>query len=154
MYGNSVTSIEGNGAIILTVPDAPTDLANNALVTSGSQIGLTWNQGVQNGGTPVIDFTISYKYDAEPYTVLASAITSQSYTAVGLAQSTQYTFKVLSRNSYGPGAYSSEILILAGQTPDPVSTPVTTITGLSVHVNWEVVSTGGSSILGYRIYIR
>lgn len=36
MYGNSVTSIEGNGAIILTVPDAPTDLANNALVTSGS----------------------------------------------------------------------------------------------------------------------
>jgi hypothetical protein len=62
-YGDSIASLEGNGAIILTVPDAPTDQANNAVVTSGSQIGLTWNQGVMNGGTPVIDFKIAYKFD-------------------------------------------------------------------------------------------
>jgi hypothetical protein len=51
MYGNSVASLEGNGGIILTVPDAPTDLANNVAITSASQIGLTWNQGIENGGT-------------------------------------------------------------------------------------------------------
>lgn len=76
VYGNSVVSSEGNGAIILTVPDAPTNLANNKAISTGTKIGLTWAQGLSNGGTPVIDFTLSYKYDALPYAVLASAITT------------------------------------------------------------------------------
>jgi len=36
VYGNSVVSPAGNGAIILTVPDAPTNLANNLGITTGS----------------------------------------------------------------------------------------------------------------------
>jgi len=40
--GNSLVSDEGNGATILTIPDAPTDLANDPVVTTSSQIGLTW----------------------------------------------------------------------------------------------------------------
>lgn len=40
--GNSETSVEGGGAIILTNPDAPLNLSNNPLVTVGNQIGLTW----------------------------------------------------------------------------------------------------------------
>lgn len=70
VYGNSLESSEGNNAVILTIPDAPTDLSNNAALTDGTQIGLTWNQGISNGGTPVIDFTISYKFDEVPYAVL------------------------------------------------------------------------------------
>jgi hypothetical protein len=61
LYGSSLESSEGNGAVILTVPDAPLNLANNVLTTSASQVDLTWNQGVENGGTPVIDFTLEYK---------------------------------------------------------------------------------------------
>jgi hypothetical protein len=38
----SLDSNDGNGAIILTVPDAPINLANNQMVTTGSQIGLNW----------------------------------------------------------------------------------------------------------------
>lgn len=36
VYGNSLVSAGGNGAIILTVPDAPTNLANNLGITTGS----------------------------------------------------------------------------------------------------------------------
>lgn len=36
VYGNSLESVEGNGAKILTVPDAPVNLANNAALTSKS----------------------------------------------------------------------------------------------------------------------
>lgn len=61
----------------------------------------------------MLDFTISYKYDAEAYVVLASAITSQEYTAIGLNMGTLYTFKVLARNAYGVSAYSSELQVLA-----------------------------------------
>jgi len=42
IYGSSLVSVSGNGAIILREPDPPVNLANNAAITSGSQIGLTW----------------------------------------------------------------------------------------------------------------
>jgi hypothetical protein len=58
VYGSSLESSVGNGARILREPDAPVNLANNPNVTSGSQIGLTWAQGSENGGTPVTDFTL------------------------------------------------------------------------------------------------
>jgi hypothetical protein len=76
VYGSSTVSAESqSGAIILTVPDAPLNLANDAELTTGSQIALTWNQGVENGGTPVIDFSLAYKFGSEPYTLFAEAIT-------------------------------------------------------------------------------
>lgn len=54
--GTSVYSNEGNGAVILTNPDAPLNLANDAQVSSGSTIGLNWNKGAEEGGTPVLDY--------------------------------------------------------------------------------------------------
>jgi hypothetical protein len=56
--GDSLTSLSGNGAIILTFPDEPINLANNLEVTWGTTIGLTWDEGVKSGGTPVLDYTI------------------------------------------------------------------------------------------------
>lgn len=40
--GNSLDSDEGNGAVILTVPDAPIELLDLKMITSSSQIGLSW----------------------------------------------------------------------------------------------------------------
>ena len=59
-YGTSASSEGGNGARIQRVPDVPIGLANVATITTGTQIGLTWSQGVENGGTLVIDYTIQY----------------------------------------------------------------------------------------------
>jgi hypothetical protein len=54
--GDSLESIEGNGAVIIRIPDAPINLANIPSITTGSQIGLSWDEGVNNGGTQVLDF--------------------------------------------------------------------------------------------------
>jgi hypothetical protein len=43
--GSSEISEEGNGAIILTFPDAPINLSENFQVTWGTRIGLMWNEG-------------------------------------------------------------------------------------------------------------
>ena len=59
-YGDSSFSTSGNGAKIITYPDAPKNLANVALVTSAYQIGLTWAAGDANGGSPVLDYKIVY----------------------------------------------------------------------------------------------
>jgi hypothetical protein len=49
-------SLPGNGGIINRIPDAPLNLADVPQITNGYQIGLTWIEGANNGGSPVIDY--------------------------------------------------------------------------------------------------
>jgi len=60
IVGSSDYSAVGNGAIILTVPDAPVNLANVVTITSATQVGLTWSPGVNEGGTPLLDYRITF----------------------------------------------------------------------------------------------
>lgn len=94
VVGTSTASLEGNGAIILTNPDAPHTLANVPSVTLGDRIGLSWLEGGANGGTPVIDYQISQAEEAGTYAVIATGVTDLSYTATDLTAGTTYKFKV------------------------------------------------------------
>jgi len=60
IYGDSVYSEVGYGALIQQVPDAPINLANDPTVTSDSVIRFTWSQGLSNGGAEVIDYSVYY----------------------------------------------------------------------------------------------
>ena len=53
-------SPDGNGAMILTNPDAPISFANNPAVTSATKIGLAWSEGAANGGSSVIDYRLTF----------------------------------------------------------------------------------------------
>ena len=59
-YGDSVESDAGNGATILLVPSAPLNLADNVAVTDASKIGFTWYNGISTGGSPILDYRVSY----------------------------------------------------------------------------------------------
>lgn len=56
IYGNSLMSSVGNGAIILTIPDSPLSAAELYSSRTATSIGLQWSIGVANGGAPVIDY--------------------------------------------------------------------------------------------------
>jgi hypothetical protein len=58
VYGISIDSISGNGAVILTVPSSPVDLRNIPSLTNGIQIGISWAEGDMNGGAPILDYLI------------------------------------------------------------------------------------------------
>jgi hypothetical protein len=81
-YGESPYSSVGDGASIWLIPDEPVSLANDALVTDASVIGLTWSAGVSNGGTPVLDYTIYYAHVDDDYTLLESGVTTLSYSTI------------------------------------------------------------------------
>jgi len=68
--GISVESLSGNGAVILRIPDVPVLLANVPEITSATTIGLSWSDGVDNGGTAVIDYTLSYARVPNDYETL------------------------------------------------------------------------------------
>jgi len=55
------------GSTILTNPDPPLNLVNIPSITSASVIGMSWNQGVFNGGSAVIDYRISWDQGTGSY---------------------------------------------------------------------------------------
>jgi len=68
--GSSEESAAGGEAIIVTNPNPPNPLNNNALVTSESVIGLTWVEPAENGGSPVIDYRVSWDQGRNEFVVL------------------------------------------------------------------------------------
>lgn len=54
--GTSEMSLSGNGGIIRRVADAPINLQNVASITTGTQIGVVWEDGSDNGGSDIIDY--------------------------------------------------------------------------------------------------
>ena len=59
-YGNSLSSNSGNGATLMTKPDAPISLLENASARTASSISFSWSPGVSNGGGAIIDYRVSY----------------------------------------------------------------------------------------------
>jgi hypothetical protein len=119
IVGDSLASEPGNGAIILTNPDAPLNLANDPAITTANQIAITWNEGTNDGGSPVVDYTISYKeqnsidgYEED------TGVPSSPYTITGLTQGITYQVKIQGRNEYGLSDFSDEITVLVAQIPD------------------------------------
>jgi hypothetical protein len=114
-FGQSAESASGNNAVILRVPDVPIMFQNVPAVTNRAQIGLMWTEGAQNGGTPVLDYTLQYDQGTSTWITFQSGITDTQITVIGLTQGVTYKFKILARNEYGSSAYSSYLAILAAQ---------------------------------------
>jgi hypothetical protein len=109
LYGDSLISDEGNGAIILTYPDAPINLAEVYSERTATSLGLSWVDGASNGGATVLDYTVSYVQGDEDYIKLATNVLGQSYTAISLTFGVTYRFKIQARNEFGLGPYSDAI---------------------------------------------
>jgi hypothetical protein len=106
--GTSVASLPGNGAIILTRPDPPINFANVPSITLKDRIGLSWQMAALQGGTPVLDYRISWTSDtSNPYSVLASDLKVLAYTALNLTAGTTYTFVIQARNAFEYSFYST-----------------------------------------------
>lgn len=58
--GGSVESDAGNGGVILTQPDSPINVQDVPAITSSDTVGLTWTNGLNDGGSAVIDYRVSY----------------------------------------------------------------------------------------------
>lgn len=61
----SSESTKGNGAVIVTKPDAPVDLTEETSLRTATSLGLTWNAGADDGGTPVLDYRISMEINSQ-----------------------------------------------------------------------------------------
>ena len=128
VYGSSKASDAGNGAVILTYPDAPTNLAVNSEITVGSTVGLTWDEGAQNGGTAVLDYTVYSRSSLENDWTIRSSIVGTSATLVNFNLGLTYFFKVQARSAFDFSlGYSNEVSVLTAIGPNQPDAPTTTV---------------------------
>ena len=101
-YGESPESDAGGGAIMVGVPDAPTQLKEDFSERGKTTLGLLWSDGASNGGLEIIDYKLSFKQnDDQPWQEVAKGVTERKYTVFDLQTGIYYLFKVESRNANG-----------------------------------------------------
>ena len=143
--GNSYSSSASSSVTPYTLSTAPRTVTG---VAGNGQVVVSWTGPVSNGGSEIIDYTVT----SSPGGFTATS-SSTSATVTGLTNGTPYTFTVTARNIAGnsdPSSASSSV------TPRSVPTQPRTVTGVAgnaqVVVSWtEPVSNGGSAIIDYTV---
>jgi hypothetical protein len=103
--------------VIFTVPDAPVNLQENLDERSITTLGLTWEDGADPGGKPVLDYKITVTSSDGLYNFVTEYQTGQNYIAVGLTKGVTYYFRVQSRNDHGYSLMSEEFANLCAIRP-------------------------------------
>ncbi len=154
-YGLSLTYSNDVSIRAASAPTAPLALTNDVTVTASGIVGLTWSQPNSDGGSPVIDYQISYKIATGEYS-LPATVSATSYTASSLTAGVVYTFKVAARSSVGLGVDSSELNVIAAAIPGvPASPSTTVVSNTGVTITWVApAEDGGSAITAYTVAIR
>jgi hypothetical protein len=112
------------------------------LFTTVDTISLTWEDGDFDGGSPVIDYQVSYDQGIGIWQIIAMGVSSQSFITTS-SQSIQagqiYNFRVEARNAVGLSAESYDFPIKAAQRPNKLDPPSLTpeLADQVVVVDWE-----------------
>ena len=94
LYGDSLLSESGNGAVIITYADAPLNLQETVSERTKSSITFSWTEGFKNGGSPVTDYRVNYDGASGVFSELATGVVLTQYKATGLTAGKTYKFKV------------------------------------------------------------
>jgi hypothetical protein len=107
----------GNGAVILTYPDAPVLLAEIIPSRTPTTITINWQEGAANGGDAVDGYRLWYDNALTDFIILEPNLNVLTYRAEDLTTGSTYKFKVQAYNSYGYSQFSNEVTILCAALP-------------------------------------
>jgi hypothetical protein len=144
------------------VPAAPTGLA--ATASSSSVIGLTWTADTAPSGCTISGYNV-YRSTTSGFTpgsgnLVASGLTSPSYSNTGLAASTTYYFIVEATDSYGSSAASVQAQATTQAAPTcsavpsaPTGLTATASSSSVIGLSWTAVTPPANcTISSYSVY--
>lgn len=115
---------------------------------------MVWNDGASDGGSPIIDYRISWDRGIDEWEYLVDDVLYKIYQATDLDFGTIYSFKIEARNLNGYSLYSETVQILCASAPAKPAAPTTTIVNNEVILDWDEPADNGMPLTGYYVYIR
>jgi len=136
-----------------TFPEPPTGLTATA---GDAQVTLAWSAPANDGGSPVINYTIHRGIAPGAETPLVTVGNILGHVDTGLTNGQVYYYKLSAINAVGGGPQSNE----ASATPHPGITAPSEPLGLQavggnaqVLLSWSApASDGGSPVTNYKVY--
>jgi titin len=156
-YKVSAYNSEGEGTqtayIIVTPGAAPTAPQNLQVSYSDSQVSLTWQPPLDDGGFTVTKYRVYRGISASgPFTNVGNS-TILSYDDLSVTNGNTYWYNVTAINSEGEGPTSNQISVIPATLPTAPRSLQATYQDSQVSLTWLApLDTGGYSILNYSIY--
>ena len=148
VFAKNLVGLSSRGTSISVtpgLPDPPTDL----IASSGNaSVSFNWtapSTGVTPTGYRINDSSNNVLYDG-------SGNVATTATVFGLTNGTSYTFILVSINANGTSLGSVSTSVTPFTVPSTPGNLTGTSTTNTATLNWLAPSTGGSAILGYKIY--
>jgi hypothetical protein len=124
-------------------PAAPR-LSPVASTPQNGRVSLAWSPGSANG-SPITDYEVTWNSGSK------SCGQATQCTIDGLANATQYSFKVRARNAEGWSDYSNSITATADTPAESPHVELSNIGTGRVRVSWQAPTNSGSAITSYRV---
>lgn len=140
---------------VLSIPGAPTDLVLSDLTSSS--FNMSWNDPVDNGGSPITNYSVELSTDAGVSWVSAKSAESIStqLSVQGKSPGATYLLRVASVNSVGASTYltgSATTLLAAASAP--IGLALKSVTNTTATLGWSLpFSNGGSQITNYVVEV-
>ena len=127
-----------------TVPDAPTSVS---VVAGNEQVTISFSSPENNGGSPIISYTVT----SEPGNISVTG-SSSPITVTGLTPGSSYTFTVIATNAVGNSLPALSNLVMIPTVPD-APTSVSAVAGAQqATVSFTApINDGGSAITSYTV---
>jgi len=132
-----------------TVPSPPVNLV---AVPSDSQVSLSWQAPVDDGGSAITGYRVYRKTGSSSYSLLATVVTL-AYTDGSVSNGVTYSYVVTAVNAAGESPYSNEVSTTPIAVPSPPVNLVAVPSDGQMSLSWQApVDDGGSAVTGYRVY--
>lgn len=118
------------------------------------EIDLCWNPPTDNGGLPVVSYTI-YGAQGPDELVAQGTVTEPCWTHSGLPQATHWYYRVAAKNNVSEGPQGTQADAWAAEPPsEPRNLTVQTGSAPGeIEIAWESpLDDGGLPVDGYRVY--
>jgi titin len=158
-YFVRAVNVEGEGepsAVVATVPHYAPGAPWGLEVEGGDgRLTLSWEAPTDEGGTPVITYTIYRRQsgDDEFQEVIALPVGRLRHVDDGLDNGLEYLYVVTAWNLAGESEPSDEASAVPAGLPDPPTGVVAVGLNGSARITWSPPEvTGGLAIAGFRVY--
>jgi large repetitive protein len=144
-------TVSATPAAPVTMPGIPQNLAG---ARGNQQVTLTWDPPADDGGSPILDYAYEWRVAGGSWSSPISPAAS-GVVVSGLANGTQYEFRVRARNAIGSGSWAAGVLATPATAPGAPTGLAPTPGNTQVALAWSAPgSNGGAVIDDYIVQYR